>query len=65
VYVSNATLEMTMNAAPTLTAPAGVEPTGPGFVPDCEWESKFSSVVDSVCRDYTGELPSFLDLTWD
>ena len=54
-----------MNAAPTLTAPAGVEPTGPGFVPDCEWESKFSSVVDSVCRDYTGELPSFLDLTWD
>ncbi len=64
--MSNATLEMTLTKTPAAwAAPTGEVPVVPGLVPDCEWESQFSNVVDSICRDYTGELPSFLDLTWD
>ena len=33
-------------------------------MPDCNWEWKFSSIVDSVCADYK-DLPSFMSLRWD
>ncbi len=33
-------------------------------IPDCAWEWKFSTIVDSVCADYE-DLPSFMSLSWD
>mgnify|MGYP005818981161 CR=1 FL=1 len=64
--VSNATLDMKLTgpAAPW-AAPTGEVPVVPGFVPDCDWESRFSNVVDSICRDYKEQLPSFLEFTWN
>lgn len=69
ITVSNSTLEMNLTTLPApWAAPTGEQPIIGGtvaLIPDCDWESKFSEVVDSICNDYTGELPSFLDLTWD
>jgi hypothetical protein len=36
----------------------------PAAMPDCNWEWKFSSIVDSVCAHYK-DLPSFMSLSWD
>ena len=34
-------------------------------IPDCDWESKFSELVDSICTEYDTPLPSFTSYSWD
>jgi hypothetical protein len=36
-----------------------------GLIPDCEWELKFSSVVDSICDSASSPTLSFLSFSFD
>ena len=49
---------------PTLETPV-VELEMATTIPDCDWESKFSELVDSICTEYDTPLPSFTSYSWD
>ncbi len=68
-------LTMTLTSAPHAWGPPTLEtavitataamPDVVTSIPDCDWESKFSEVVDAICADYGSSLPSFMSLRWD
>jgi len=49
---------------PTLETPV-VELEMVTMIPDCDWEWKFSELVDSICTEYDTPLPSFTSYSWD
>lgn len=49
---------------PTLETPV-VDTHNGTTIPDCDWEWKFSELVDSICTDYDTPLPSFTSFSWD
>jgi hypothetical protein len=68
LIVTNSQLTMTVAPAPLAegspTAETLVATEIESTIPDCDWEWKFSAVVDSICADY-GTLPSFTSFSWD
>ena len=75
MIVTTSQLTMTLAPAPhtwgpptaetAVIAAAGATAEIAASIPDCDWASKFSEVVDSICADYGTDLPSFMSLRWD
>ena len=68
--VTTSQLTMTDASGPRAWSPPTLENRVVEFeaattIPDCDWEWKFSELVDSICTDYDTPLPSFTSFSWD